>query len=109
MAVRNLTRDAITSASAPPPYMTPADVAAHAAASHVRRVPVPPPYLSPKGEAALDRLLTVVATDRTVTRRSIAQETVNRLSNMDARRMRGADFDALADAQAELARIGGAR
>ncbi|WP_405769252.1 hypothetical protein OG539_32705 [Actinacidiphila glaucinigra] len=42
-------------------------------------------------------------------RREILQETVDRLTAMDARHMRGADFDALADAQAELALIGGAR
>ncbi|MDX3353920.1 hypothetical protein PV703_11480 [Streptomyces sp. ME01-24h] len=45
----------------PPPRMSQADLAAHAAASHVRRpLPVPPPFLSPRGSAALDRLLAAI-------------------------------------------------
>jgi hypothetical protein len=66
--------------------MSPADVAAHQAASYVR------PARN-------------TGTDRAAVRFRICRDTIAELSAKDARAMTPADFDRLAQAQAELAEI----
>ncbi|GGJ87021.1 hypothetical protein GCM10011583_18280 [Streptomyces camponoticapitis] len=80
----NLTRDLERTGGAPTPAPTlsPADVAAHAAASFVRN--------------------TSAGVNRSAARAEICRETIERLSAMDARDLSGAQFDLLASARAEL-------
>jgi hypothetical protein len=66
--------------------MSSADVAAHQAASHVR----------PARNATIDRASV---------RSRICRDEIARLSAMDARIMTPADFDQLAQAQAELSQL----
>ncbi|MGW3594981.1 hypothetical protein [Streptomyces sp. NPDC005167] len=63
------------------PVLSPADVAAHWEASYVR------------------------TTDRAAVRTGICRDEIARLSAMEARTMTPADFDQLAQAQAELAQL----
>ncbi|MET8404467.1 hypothetical protein [Streptomyces sp900116325] len=71
----------MTPSIAPRTPMTATDVDAHAAASHVRTI------------------------DRASVRTRICRDEIARLSAMDARTMTPADFDQLAQAQAELAEL----
>ncbi|WP_030917376.1 hypothetical protein [Streptomyces sp. NRRL B-24720] len=71
----------MTPSIAPAFPMTSTDTDAHAAASHVR------------------------TTDRVSVRTRICRDEIARLSAMDARTMTPADFDQLAQAQAELAQL----
>lgn len=63
------------------PAMSPTDAAAHRAASYVRTI------------------------DRALVRTRIRRDEIARLAAMDARTMTPADFDQLAQAQAELAQL----
>ncbi|SFT31843.1 hypothetical protein [Streptomyces sp. ok210] len=76
----------LTGAPVAPITMSPADVAAHQAASYIR----------PARNAS---------TDRAAVRSRICRDTIAQLSAMDGRKMTPGDFDRLAQAKAELAEI----
>lgn len=76
----------LTGAPAAPITMSPADIAAHQAASYIR----------PARNAS---------TDRAAVRSRICRDTIAQLSAMDAREMTPADFDRLTQAKTELAEI----